>query len=54
MQKKTKPKLTEDEAYEALVYELRSHIDTKEEFLELANTILRTEFTEKDIKWETL
>jgi GH18 family chitinase len=54
LQKKTKPKLTEDEAYNALMHELREHIDTKEEFLELANTILRTNFTKKDIDWENL
>ena len=54
MQKKTKPKLTEGEAYNVLMQELRIHIDTREEFLELANTILHTNFTEKDIKWETL
>lgn len=54
MQKKTKPKLTEDEVYDALMQELRDHIDTKEEFIDLANTILRTKFSKRDIDWENL
>ena len=46
--------MSEDELYEEMVYELRSRLTHKEEFLELANIILQDEISEEDVDWKNL
>ena len=51
---KNQGKMSEDELYEEMVYELRSRLKHKEEFLELANIILQDEISEEDVDWKNL
>ena len=46
--------MSEDELYDEMTLELRSRIDSKEDFLELANIILQDELSEEDVDWKRL